>query len=130
MEQPKAFMNFGRWIFRCPRCGTALEAKEEGVVCGVCWTHVRATAFVQTSDTLLRPMPDQELRVAAVEEAKKAGELWKPVFPSERSEIEAILRMRPLPSHMNWTPAETVEDLRGQNIERGDPLPEKKKGRK
>lgn len=130
MDQPQAFMNHCRWIFRCPRCQTALEAKEEGVVCGVCWPQARATALTQTADNLLRPVPDRELRSKALEEARQAGEMWMPTFPAERSEIEAILRMRPLPSQMNWSPVETVEDLRQQNLERGDPLPEKKKGRK
>lgn len=130
MDQPKAFMNFGRWAFRCPRCLTALEAKEEGVVCGVCWPQVRALAFVTTSDHLMRPVPDRELRAQAVKEATEAGEFWKPVFPAERSEIEAILRMRPDIANMNWIPSETLDDLIQQNIAYGDPVPEKKRGRK
>lgn len=130
MDQPKAFMNYSRWIFRCPRCGTALEAKEGGVVCGVCWPQSRAMAFVQTTDHLLRPVPDHDLRAQAVNDAKEAGEFWIPVFPAERSEIESVLRLRPSHENMNWTPAESLADLIQQNIDRGDPVPEKKKGRK
>lgn len=130
MDHPKAFMNYARWIFRCPRCGTALEAKEEGVVCGVCWPQSRATAFVQTHDHLLRPVPDQELRAQALNEAKQAGEFWMPVFPAERSEIEAVLRLRSSHENMNWESDETLADLIEQNISNGDPVPEKKRGRK
>ncbi len=51
------------------------------------------------------------------------GGKWRPVvLPEEHENISAILDMRPRRETRNWRPYETVQDLREQNIERGDPF--------
>jgi hypothetical protein len=118
-----AYLNHGRWIIHCPRCDTALPAKEEGMVCPICWPGVNAKALQPIPGGLFRPVADAELINQVKAKAKAKGELYAPVFPAEKEEIEKIVRMRPKVYHVNWTPGETVEQLRQQNIERGDPVP-------
>jgi hypothetical protein len=44
------------------------------------------------------------------------------VFPSDRAEIEELLAKRPVQAHRNWQPPETLETLRAEQIEHGDPV--------
>lgn len=50
------------------------------------------------------------------------GRLWRPVvFPKNRAAIEAAIKARPLPASRNWSPGETVAQLRRENKEHGLP---------
>lgn len=125
-----AYMNHGRWLIHCPRCASALPAEEQGIVCPVCWPGIRAKAFTQLPNGLLRPVADREIVEATRAKADAQGEVWKPVWPADKAEIEDILRRRKI-QHMNWEPGETLEFLLAESVEHGDPVPPpKKKGRK
>jgi len=126
-KQINAFMNHGRWIFYCPRCGVGLPANEDGVVCPSDWPGINAMAFQQIENGLLRPVHDMAKINETRMQAEERGELYFPVFPAQRSEIEEILRMRPSAANMNWIPEETLEILRDQNVAHGDPLPKQRK---
>jgi uncharacterized Zn finger protein (UPF0148 family) len=120
----QAFMNNGRWIMICPQCGTPLPAREHGVICPRCYPGMLAKALRPLSNGDLRPVTDQELVSAARAAAHRAGEEYYPEYPAEREQIERILRMRPDRKNMNWILTETLDDLRAQNVEHGDPVPE------
>ena len=123
-----AYMNYGRWIFHCPRCSSALLASETGVICPVCWPGIRAKAFNRLSNGLFRPVPDTELIEAEQAKAQESGEVYFPIFPKERPDIETILKLRPLTQNMNWEPGETLDILNEQNIAHGDPVQPERKG--
>lgn len=118
-----AYLNWGRWLIDCPTCKTALLAREH-TICLVCFPHIEAKALRDVGGGLLRPVDDVELIEQAREQARKAGAVLEPVYPAERNAIEAILRVRPDRSNFNWLPGETLDDLRLQNIQHGDPVPE------
>lgn len=119
-----AYMNNGRWILDCPVCSTPLPCRPAGVVCPRCYPNMLAKAYRRLPNGDLRPVVDQELVAKAQADARKADAIYHGVFPAEREQIERILRLRPAPKHMNWISTETLEDLRAQNLEHGDPLPE------
>lgn len=123
--QLSAYMNYGRWIMICPRCTTALPAWDTGVVCPKCYPDMMAKAFRPLKNGDLRPVTDVELVEAARSQARAADEEYFPIYPAERGQIEAILRLRPSPANMNWIETETLEDLCNQNLEHGDPIPAK-----
>ena len=118
-----AYLNHGRWLIHCLRCDTALLAQEVGVVCPVCWPGINAKAFQPLPNGLLRPVTD----VGRVDEtrakAKARGEVYTPIFPAEKAEIETITRLRSKVQQINWEPGESLETLREQNAAHGDPLP-------
>jgi len=116
-------MNHSRWIFVCPRCKTALEANERGVVCGICYPNIRARALQPIEGGLFRQVPDDELVAEARTQAEDKGEHYAMKFPTEREQIETILRLRSGIHHMNWNIGESMEDLIEQNREHGDPIP-------
>lgn len=118
-----AFMNHGRWIVVCPRCHTALEANERGVICGICYPDIRAKALQPIDGGLFRTVADPVLTAEARKQAEMAGEAYVVVYPPDRFKGEAVLRKRPSIANMNWTTDESVADLIAQNIEHGDPLP-------
>lgn len=119
-----AYMNNGRWLLNCMRCGTALPAWDTGVVCPRCHPRINAKALRQLPNGLLRPVADLELVEEAKVQARALGEEYFPAYPDDKQEIERILRLRPNRANMNWFPNETIADLRQQNLEHGDPLPE------
>lgn len=118
-----AYMNHGRWIVNCPRCGTALEASERGVICGICYPNIRAKAMKPIEGGLFRPVPDPEMIAEARGQAEAAGESYVVVYPPDRAQGEAVLRMRKSIGHMNWDIGEALEALIAENREHGDPLP-------
>ena len=122
--QLQAYMNNGRWIMACPVCSTPLPCRETGVICPRCYPHVMAKAWRQLPNGDLRPVQDMELVAAAQMDARAKDEEYFPLYPAEREQIERILRCRPDRKNMNWIPSETLADLRAQNIEHGDPVPE------
>ena len=122
-----AYMNNGQWIMNCPRCDTPLPCWDTGVVCPQCYPDIMARALRPLRNGDLRPVPDQELIEAARATAQAADDEYFPLYPSERNQIERILRMRPAPKNMNWIPEETLEDLKSQNLEHGDPVPSEEK---
>ena len=124
MQLP-TFMNYGRWIMNCPRCNTALPALEAGVICPRCFPDITAKAWRPLKNGDLRPVPDHELIAAATTQAREQDEIYFPLYPREKEQIERILRMRPAVKNMNWIPEESLDDLRQQNIDHGDPVPAK-----
>lgn len=83
-----AYVNHGRWVADCPAsgCGGAMLLLDGAdFLCGTCFNV----------DAVGRPR--------AVS------------WPSDRAAIEAVLRVRPLPTQMNWRPGEKVESLAVEN---------------
>jgi len=124
MPQVPAFMNNGRWLLYCPKDGEALPAWDAGVICPRCHPGILAKAFQLVKGGLFRPVTDLELVNQARQEAAEQDEIYVPAYPEEKVQIEKILRLRSNRENMNWIASETLEDLRQQNIEHGDPVPE------
>lgn len=120
-NKPHAFMNHGRWLYRCPRCDVAIEADRD--ICPRCWPGVKAKAFQPIEGTkLMRRIPDPEMIAQTRAQAEASGELYKPVFPADKSKIEQILRCREI-RHMNWQPGESLSQLTKENCEHGVRVP-------
>lgn len=86
IESPpiKAYVNHGRWVIKC-ECGGAEKAWEEGwFMCQSCFN------------------------------AKHRHQYRLSIFPKARSEIEAILELRPIPNR-NWYPGEALLQLQIEN---------------
>jgi hypothetical protein len=124
MRKLNPYMNNGRWLLDCPQCSTPLPARESGVVCPRCYPDMLAKALKPLANGTFRPVADVELIGETLTKARRLKEEYFPAFPPEREQIERILRLRPAPKFMNWQPGETLEILRQQNIEHGDPVPE------
>lgn len=135
-EPTHAIFNAGRWIAACPECGRKGmqifdEVKPGGdFICpfenpGMVATIAVAVDLTEKEKVSLRRLgvrsefkvrgaPDMEAR----EKARKDAIRYKVIFPTERKEIEAILRRRPIVG-MGWKPGETLDDLRAENVQRG-----------
>lgn len=88
-----ARVNNNRWIVDCPTCGGAEFAwlQSRLFMCQTCWNNATRNQWV---------------RVA---------------FPVDQEQIAAVLIMRPNPNNRNWELAETVADLRKENLAAGLP---------
>ncbi len=97
IAEVEAVVNHGRWIASCPAsCGNAIvvSQREPWYICTDCGSE------------------------------ENGGQWYRVVFPEEKAEIEAALTARSAkrpfqaPSR-NWTPGETVKDLKAENLEHG-----------
>ncbi len=85
LEPVLAFVNKGRWIVVCPKCGGGEYAWEEGYYfCCSCLNSYMGHKFRRL------------------------------VFPKQRVEIEELLIVRPL-GNRNWFPKETLAGLKREN---------------
>jgi hypothetical protein len=82
-----AIVNKGNWLVICPQCGGAEYAWEEG------WFFC-----------------------CSCKNSYLGHKYRHSVFPKNRAAIEELLAVRPL-ANRNWTPKETVEDLKRENEE-------------
>jgi hypothetical protein len=87
-----ARVNHNRWIADCPDCAGAADVWRDGPHLMICPNCLNATI----------------------------GHLWRRVaLPDDIAAIEDALMDRPVPQTRNWSIAESVDDLRRQNAERG-----------
>lgn len=98
-----AVVNHGRWLVECdrPGCGGAMLASEQ----------------------------DHRFLCPSCGNADQGGQ-WRPVvWPTNLPAIAAVLELRIDPATANWTPGETLEELRVENVRHGidpgrsDPAP-------
>lgn len=88
----QAFVNKGRWIVVCPKCGGGEYAWEEGYYfCCSCLNSYMGHRFRRL------------------------------VFPKDRAKIEELLVVRPL-ANRNWNLTDTLADLKRENKEHKDEL--------
>lgn len=121
-----AYMNHGRWIVDCPKCGkngATLAEQDKFIspyscengefICPNCYTGM----VVRDGTTITGQVKfNITARMAAQARAKRNGEIYKVVFPKDKKKIEAVVKLRRL-DNQNWMPGETLEDLRQENIE-------------
>lgn len=91
-----AYVNHGRWIAECPKCrwavqGSPAELAAKPLVCGV--------------------LPDGR-------PSRGCGHQDRVQFPPEAEAIMRVLEVRE-ETRRNWTPAETLADLRIENAAHG-----------
>ena len=85
-----AWVNQGSWAANCECGGSLIVEPDEPYICPDCVN------------------------------AYWGGKARKVVFPKDREEIEKVLLNRPFPKNRNWLLTETANDLKRQNIEKGD----------
>lgn len=89
VEAVEVYVNHGRWIAECPDCHGAQLASRADLrfMCNNC-----ANAVI--------------------------GGLWRPVvWPKDPDKIAALLEERPLAHTRNWTPGESLRDLKAENVQ-------------
>lgn len=95
-----SYMNHGRWLVDCPKCGNASEINRQTktLICLHCDPGIQAMAF-QEVDTpvqgkILRQIPD----IMAREAARQKATQYDIVFPKEAEEIEKAITGK----HQYW----------------------------
>ena len=123
MKKTPAYINHGRWLVKCPDCGSAsmVELYQAEYICSsdACYTDMRALAQVPVRDeqrnvTYWRPIADHLLREEALKRATAAGDIIKITWPKGAEQYMDILRPRPV-ANMNWEPHESLHDLQVEN---------------
>ena len=117
MTIPYATINHGRWVAECPHCHWALKVKEfdkppafERFGCASCGDGLPPEVIAA-----LETVQGTKQKLAAGLAAIK--ELGRPLtYPEEAETIEAILSKRLLVNR-NWTPGETLDKLKVENME-------------
>jgi hypothetical protein len=86
-------LNHGRWIVDCPFCPSAqiASASDPLFLCSDCLNFAIGSRWVRV--------------------------VWPK--PANRKAIEEAVHLRPSKEVMNWDPAESVADLRRENLEHG-----------
>lgn len=123
-----AYLNHGRWIVDCPKCGkrgaTLAEANpsvayysavDGEFICPKCHPGMVVQAGRNTNGSIKFNKVTQGI------ERKKAeadGEIYRVVFPANRKEIEKAVAKRSI-ENQNWKPGETIEFLDLENIKNG-----------
>ncbi len=138
-----AYVNHGRWLARCPKCGAAnkladLGAKDKPttLICRGCHPaahNAMARALKPGHESKLKAMlegdrkaarsllwvdvPDLEERATQKRMARQAGEEYEVIYPKDAVKAEDVLRLRRV-KNMNWLPeSETLAELKRQNLE-------------
>ena len=120
--QPRAYMNWGVWKWKCPDCGSTNLAEND--ICQACFPEMKAMAnqMKPGHENKLRPLfvpvVDLEARQAERQRAQAAGKVWQVVFPQQRAAIEQALRPR-LEQNMNWYPGDSLALLKADNKAHG-----------
>ncbi len=118
----KAYMNHGRWLWRCPDCGSVNFVEKDVCAADFPGTLAKALQIKPGHENKPRPLfipvADLEERKAARQEAKTAGKVRNIVLPKEQAAIEKLLRPRDV-VNMNWYPGESVDDLLAENKTHG-----------
>lgn len=122
METIYAEYNHGRWVAICPAClqeglQVASVVKAGDVfICPNDYPDLMATTLMPNPRVkgAFDPIPDQPLREETRQRAIEKGVAYQVVFPAEKSEIEHILRARPVHAR-NWSPGSTLAELRNEN---------------
>ncbi len=123
-----AFLNQGRWIVECPKCGkdgaTLAENRPE---ISPYWTENNAYICPNCHPGMIvisgkyrngRYQFNQSARDAARAKAAERNEIYIVEFPADRKKIMELVKDRPL-TNQNWIPGETLEFLARENAERG-----------
>lgn len=120
----EARLNWGQWIADCPVHGEGVAEKVEpgqDFICSRCYPGIHAQILLQhpQDPRLSIPVADVGMRGRARQQAEQDGRAYAVIFPKQREQIEAIVRLRKL-ANMNWRPGVTLADLKRENKEHGD----------
>jgi hypothetical protein len=127
MIETYAYLNFGRWIVDCPKCGKvgatlaepdlkiAQYSANKTFICPKCYPGMVAYSGKNANGSLKF---NTSLQSLARKKAEKNNDVYKVVFPTNKKEIETVLSGRNL-ENKNWIPGETIEFLKKENKEHG-----------
>ena len=90
-----AFVNWGNWVAKCPRCPTVERAGRDpltGYVGGLTGSSFRCSL---------------------------CGLVCEAVWPPSVDDITRLLNLRPSPTSRNWAPPEDIHDLQAENLMHG-----------
>jgi len=134
MKTKDIWFNHGRWLVRCPGCGSKTVIKPSGsqkeikFYCGACYGGKIAKAPAPLPGGGLVWRTDHKAQRDAAQAAKDNGEIYTAVLPISWKKVEKLLRLRRTP-HMGFYPGnfkapnnkkETIKDLERENA--SDPV--------
>ncbi len=90
-----AYYNHGRWVVECPASDCRAALRAPAILC-------------DCQDEMVCDHPQIP-----------CGTRFRTVMPAGVSEIQRLLDLRPKRENRNWTPDETVEDLKLENVTHG-----------
>ena len=119
----EAYLNHGRWVVDCPKCGkhgsTLAEPKpiespysaiNGEYICPNCYPDM----VVVSRRTATGVIFNETSRTIARARAKQNNEIYEVIFPDNKKEIEKIVSVRRL-DYQNWQPGETIKFLKEEN---------------
>ena len=114
----KVFVNHGRLLATCPKCGQShvVEQSAKKLICASCWRGLRAEKFEPDQWGAIVSVPHVQKIFATQDEARAAGEEYD--LEAVPDWVMPILRQRQA-VNMNWTPQETREQLEQENADHG-----------
>lgn len=123
MAQVDAYVNWGRWVFDCPKCNTCNEIKgRKKVVCLSDYPELGAVMHVKSSGTRgvhgFVPIADLEAREIGRDRAMQQGEEYQVVYKVNKEKVDKLLHPRHI-RNSHWYPHESLADLRQENDEHG-----------
>ena len=134
MKTKDVWFNRGRWLVRCPVCGSKTALKPEGpqkeikFYCGACYGGKIAKVPVLLPGGSFVWGFDHKGQREAAQAARDNGEIHVAVLPVSWKKVEKLLRLRRTP-HMGFYPGnfkapnnkkETIKDLERENA--SDPV--------
>lgn len=117
-----AELNHGRWVACCPAClkeglqVASIAKVGEPFICPNDYPNLLATTLMPNPRVpgAFNPVPDLPLQEETRQAVLKTGDYYEVIFPAEKSEIERILRARPVHAR-NWFNGVTLEELQNEN---------------
>lgn len=123
MKKVTPFYNYGRWLARCPECGSPnpVELGDEMFVCGSqqCYPEKTAKKFAVLEGKVVVGIDATKQKMAKIK-AFNNNEVYEIGWHRNSSAIERELRKRKI-IHQSFVPEEEVENF--PDIEEADTLP-------
>lgn len=104
MKKVKAFLNYGRWLARCPKHngGVAdVDPERAEFICPVCYPQSIAVIPVKRGIGF-EYIPDHSARRTAEMQARAKNDIYTVVFPKDIKKFMKRFAKKQL-SEMNWT---------------------------
>lgn len=121
METVKAYLNYGRWLVRCPKHGKngllEVTPQTKDYIAPCCFPGIVAS-FPSVIKGRVMQLPDVSARATARKLAQQAGEIYSIEFPENMQEILDIVKLRPI-QNQNWIMGETIDQLQADNVANG-----------
>ena len=105
MKRVKAFLNYGRWLARCPKHrGGVMDVDPEKAefICPVCYPKIIAVLPVKRGIGF-EYVPDVSARRTAEKQARDNNDVFAVVFPKSLNKFMKQFAKKQV-TEINWTP--------------------------